>query len=155
MRLSIAVLLAAVILAPFGAASAGEAGTDGKDGSAAGRIGYWKDIHPILGELCARCHGIGSAKGELRLDTRALLLEGGRGGHRRAGGGISGREGSRLRQLFVSPVSPTDFSAAFLASAVDHRAAAQRRFWRRWLCRPSRCSLITSGLCFRNAFSIS
>jgi len=38
---------------------------------------FHKDIQPILEENCIRCHGEKKQKGELRLDTREMMMEGG------------------------------------------------------------------------------
>ncbi len=40
-------------------------------------VQYFGDIHPILAEHCVSCHGPDKQKGGLRLDSRALALEGG------------------------------------------------------------------------------
>ena len=41
---------------------------------------FVKDIQPIFEENCIRCHGENKDKGELRLDTYALTMEGGETG---------------------------------------------------------------------------
>ena len=40
-------------------------------------VQYFGDIHPVLAEHCVSCHGPEKQKGGLRLDSRALALEGG------------------------------------------------------------------------------
>lgn len=40
-------------------------------------VQYFGDVHPVLAEHCVSCHGPEKQKGGLRLDSRALALEGG------------------------------------------------------------------------------
>ena len=47
---------------------------------AAERIDYVRDVKPIFKRHCFRCHGPLKAESELRLDTKALALEGGESG---------------------------------------------------------------------------
>ena len=37
-------------------------------------------VRPLLVETCHRCHGKDQQKGDLRLDSRAAILEGGKSG---------------------------------------------------------------------------
>ncbi|MEZ5305307.1 MAG: c-type cytochrome domain-containing protein [Verrucomicrobiales bacterium] len=46
----------------------------------AGAVDFAKDIQPILEVNCVKCHGPDKAKGELRLDTKELTLQGGDAG---------------------------------------------------------------------------
>jgi hypothetical protein len=48
--------------------------------SVAAPLDYVRDIKPILAEHCYRCHGASQHKGQLRLDTAALALQGGENG---------------------------------------------------------------------------
>src|SRR5581483_12333343 len=41
---------------------------------------FTKDIQPILQESCIKCHGPEKQKGELRLDSKAAALKGGKDG---------------------------------------------------------------------------
>src|SRR5215468_1457311 len=41
---------------------------------------FVRDVQPILGAACVRCHAEGLAKGRLRLDTREGFLRGGLSG---------------------------------------------------------------------------
>jgi uncharacterized membrane protein len=41
---------------------------------------FEKRIRPVLIEHCTECHGADKQKGELRLDSRAAMLEGGESG---------------------------------------------------------------------------
>ena len=43
----------------------------------AGEVDFIRDIQPIFEENCIRCHGEKKDKGELRLDTQELMLDGG------------------------------------------------------------------------------
>lgn len=47
---------------------------------AAEPVNYLRDIKPILHERCFACHGALQQKSQLRLDTGALMLQGGEGG---------------------------------------------------------------------------
>src|ERR1700744_654685 len=43
-------------------------------------VDFAKDIQPIFQESCLRCHGADKQKGELRLDSKAAALKGGKDG---------------------------------------------------------------------------
>jgi mono/diheme cytochrome c family protein len=43
-------------------------------------VDYVREVKPIFAEHCYRCHGASQQKGELRMDTAALALEGGENG---------------------------------------------------------------------------
>src|SRR5262245_38839815 len=47
---------------------------------AADPVDYSRDIKPILRERCYACHGALKQKGKLRLDTVALMTDGGKSG---------------------------------------------------------------------------
>ena len=40
-------------------------------------VDFVRDIQPILKQNCYSCHGAGRTSGQLNLDSRAALLEGG------------------------------------------------------------------------------
>src|SRR3954449_4849661 len=44
------------------------------------RVDYTRDIKPLLRERCYACHGVLKQKAGLRLDTAALIREGGNKG---------------------------------------------------------------------------
>lgn len=48
--------------------------------AAAAPVDYLREVKPVLSEHCYRCHGVSQQKGELRLDTAALALQGGDNG---------------------------------------------------------------------------
>ena len=50
---------------------------DGVKLAAVRQVDFARDIQPILEESCLSCHHEGHAKGELRLDTRAMAMRGG------------------------------------------------------------------------------
>jgi hypothetical protein len=45
-----------------------------------GSVDYTRDVKPLLAKHCVGCHGAAKPKGNLRLDTAAEALKGGRGG---------------------------------------------------------------------------
>ncbi|MCA9039812.1 MAG: hypothetical protein KDA65_05630, partial [Planctomycetaceae bacterium] len=47
---------------------------------AAEKVDYLKQIKPILSTKCYSCHGALKQEGELRLETRELMLQGGYSG---------------------------------------------------------------------------
>jgi hypothetical protein len=47
---------------------------------AAQTVTYEKDIAPILAQSCSKCHGAGMAMSQLRLDSEAAILHGGKSG---------------------------------------------------------------------------
>ena len=44
------------------------------------KVDFAKDIQPILQESCVKCHGSEKQKGELRLDSKAAAMKGGKDG---------------------------------------------------------------------------
>ena len=49
-------------------------------GVASAEVDFRQQIQPVLENACVRCHGADSAKGGLRLDTKAGFLKGGKHG---------------------------------------------------------------------------
>src|SRR2546426_11919456 len=49
-------------------------------GFAAGKVDFAQDVKPILESACLSCHGPEKPKGDLRLDTKAGALKGGKKG---------------------------------------------------------------------------
>lgn len=49
-------------------------------GVASADVDFRQQIQPVLENACVRCHGADSAKGGLRLDTKAGFLKGGKHG---------------------------------------------------------------------------
>ncbi len=47
---------------------------------AAPPVDYLRDVKPLLGKNCTRCHGPDKQQSELRLDTAAFMLKGGKSG---------------------------------------------------------------------------
>lgn len=60
--------------------SAAEPGDDQLPPAAEGSIDFATQIKPLLAARCQECHGGGRHRGDFRLDTRELLLEGGASG---------------------------------------------------------------------------
>lgn len=52
----------------------------GSAGAADAKIDFAKDIQPLLEKSCVSCHGAEKQKGDLRLDSRAATLKGGKDG---------------------------------------------------------------------------
>jgi hypothetical protein len=86
---------------------------------------FVRDVQPILGAACVRCHVEGLAKGKLRLDTREGLRR----------GGISGRAivaGDSARSLLYQRLLETD-PGKRMPMGDDHLTAGQIETVRRWI----------------------
>ncbi len=81
-------LLASALVLPAGAA-----------------VDFAKEIAPILETHCLECHGAEKQKGKLRLDTKADLLKGGKGGASVKAGDAAGSE---LHRRVVLPKGDDD-----------------------------------------------
>jgi uncharacterized membrane protein len=46
----------------------------------ASKVSFEKEIAPIIKDMCFKCHGGEKVKGKLKLNTKALAMEGGQGG---------------------------------------------------------------------------
>ncbi|MFO1458182.1 MAG: DUF1549 domain-containing protein [Verrucomicrobiota bacterium] len=81
LRLSTAWLLAGWLGVSASAASAPTADAIAKLPPPATRaVDFTRDIQPILGSACVKCHGRGKAKGDWRIDTRETFLQPGESG---------------------------------------------------------------------------
>ena len=79
------------------------AGAAAQDASAPA-VDFVRDIQPLLKEHCIACHGEKKQKGSLRLDSRAMAMEGGAAGKSILPGN---GKGSRLVALLLDP-NPDD-----------------------------------------------
>src|SRR5262249_20776856 len=71
----VAVQLLLVIVACLAVARA-----QAEDKTAATATFFEKNIRPVLAGRCFKCHGAQTAKNDLRIDSRAALLKGGKHG---------------------------------------------------------------------------
>jgi len=67
-------------------------------------VSFWRDIDPIFVKNCYECHDAKEKKGELRMDSRELLLKGGDGGTSIISG--KGKESLLVIRLFEGEDDP-------------------------------------------------
>ncbi len=67
-------------LAAFAAAAVATAPLEAQDVTPAKRAEYLRDVKPIFKQRCFACHGALKQEGNLRLDTAAMMRQGGDGG---------------------------------------------------------------------------
>src|SRR4030095_9235168 len=87
--------------------------------------GFVRDVQPILGAACVRCHAEGLAQGKLRLDTREAFVQGGTSG-KAVVAGDSATSPLYQRLVVNDPARRMPFGA-------DPLPAAQIETLRRWI----------------------
>ena len=97
-------------------------------------VDFVRDIRPILAENCLTCHGEDEQEGQLRLDARAIVFQ----------GGVSGPAvvaGNSKRSLLLRRITSSDPKTR-MPPEDEPLSAAQIDLIRRWIDQGGRKSVV-------------